>query len=91
MNSCLYEAEAENAPENRHSSPCRGATMVEHRVHIAGVIGLSPIRTTRIRLSRGGFFCCRTCYVFAHLFLSISYLEKDDDGFFLYIYGFSVI
>ena len=31
--------------------------MVEHRVHIAGVIGSSPIRTTTIRLMRGGFFC----------------------------------
>ena len=65
--------------------------MVENRIHIAGVIGSSPIRTTTIRLNRDGFFCCHTCYVFAHLFLSISYLEEDDDGFFLYIYGFSVI
>ena len=33
--------------ENSHSSPCLGATMVEHIVHIDGVTGSSPVATTR--------------------------------------------
>ena len=59
----IYTEPGLNAPECRHSSPCRGATMVEHRVHIAGVIGSSPIQTTKSVSVETDF----SFYVMAHL------------------------